>query len=179
MAQVIPQKMQKVVEQRDRPWQNNPLYLLRWRLFVLFFPLAGPFLAPLFSWIGIWPFGIIARFVYFLGDTLCPLPQRAVLLGPYSTAVCPLCYGALLGLAAILLSFPFQPVVRRQWERLSWPLQLTLITSAILPWLGDYVANKASWAVTPQWAMYLFGIPGGLAVGLLTYFVLGKEAQEH
>ena len=154
---------------------RSPLYRLRWRLFILFFPLAGPFLAPLFTRIGIWPFGMIARFVYFLGDTFCPLPERAVLLGGYSTAVCPLCYGALLGLTAILLSFPFHPRVRQLWERLSWPLQLGLITTALLPWLSDYVLNKAGWAVTPQWTMYLLGLPGGLAVGLLTYFVLAES----
>ncbi len=110
--------------QSPEPSQQQPrslLYRLRWRLFILFFPLAGPFLAPLFSRIGIWPFGVIAHFVYFLGDTFCPLPARAVLLGGYSTAVCPLCYGALLGLTVILLSFPFRPKFRQMWERLSWP----------------------------------------------------------
>lgn len=157
---------------------RSPLYRLRWRLFLLFFPLAGPFLAPLFSRIGIWPFGMIARFVYFLGDTLCPLPDQAVTLGGYSTAVCPLCYGALLGLSVILLSFPFYPLIRHLWERLPWQLQLVLITSALLPWLSDYVLNKAGWAVTPQWAMYLLGLPGGLAVGLLTYFMLGTTQEE-
>ena len=155
--------------------QHHPLYRLRWRLFILFFPLVGPFLAPLFSYIGIWPFGMIARFIYFLGDTLCPLPQRAVLLAGYSTAVCPLCYGALLGLAVMVLSFPFRPRMRQRWEDLSWPLQLLLIISVLIPWLSDYVLNKAGWAFTPQWAMYLLGIAGGLAVGLLAYFVLGKE----
>lgn len=157
---------------------NHPLYRLRWRLFLLFFPLAGPFLAPLFARIGLWPFGMIAQFVYFLGDTLCPLPQRAVLLGGYSTAVCPLCYGALLGLTVILLSFPFHTRVKQLWERLAWQLQLVLITSALLPWLSDYVLDKAGWALTPQWAMYLLGIPGGLAVGLLTYFVLGNDDEQ-
>ncbi|HAE83458.1 MAG TPA: hypothetical protein DCK85_08710, partial [Ktedonobacter sp.] len=92
--------------QQPRKFHDSPLYRLRWRLFILFFPLAGPFLAPLFTYVGIWPFGMIARFVYFLGDTLCPLPQRAVLIANYSTAVCPLCYGALLGLSATILSFP-------------------------------------------------------------------------
>ena len=164
--------------QSAKPFQQqprSPLYRLRWRLFILFFPLAGPFLAPLFTRIGIWPFGMIAHFVYFLGDTFCPLPERAVLLSGYSTAVCPLCYGALLGLTAILLSFPFRPRIRQLWERLSWPLQLGLITVALLPWLSDYVLNKAGWAFTPQWVMYLLGLPGGLAVGLLTYFVLAES----
>lgn len=161
-----------------RPPQNfrdNPLYRLRWRLFMLFFPLAGPFLAPLFAHIGIWPFDMIASFVYFLGDTLCPLPQRAALLAGYSTAVCPLCYGALLGLTTILLSFPFRPKMRQWWEHIPWLLQLILIASALIPWLSDYVLNKTGWTFTPLWAMYLLGIPGGLAVGLLTYIVLGKE----
>ncbi len=157
---------------------QSPFYRLRWRLFMLFFPLAGPFLAPLFSRIGIWPFGMIAQFVYFLGDTLCPLPERAVVLGGYSTAVCPLCYGALLGLAAILLSFPFRPRIKQWWERLPWVLQLVLITGGLLPWLSDYVLNKAGWVLTPQWSMYLLGIPGGLAVGLLTYFVLGNTEEK-
>lgn len=156
--------------------QPHPLYVLRWRLFILFFPLAGPFLAPLFSRIGIWPFGMIAQFVYFLGDTLCPLPDRAMPMGGYSTAVCPLCYGALLGLTAILLSFPFRPTIRRVWEQIPWALQLTLITAALIPWLSDYVVNKTGAGFTPDWAMYLIGIPGGLAVGLLAYFVLGKPA---
>lgn len=161
--------------QQPRKFHDSPLYRLRWRLFILFFPLAGPFLAPLFTYVGIWPFGMIARFVYFLGDTLCPLPQRAVLIANYSTAVCPLCYGALLGLSAIILGFPFRPKVRQWWERIPWPLQLILIASALIPWLSDYVLNKAGWTFTPLWTMYLLGIPGGLAVGLLTYIVLGNE----
>jgi len=79
--------MQQVVTRKSRQQsqQHSPLYRLRWRLLILFFPLAGPFLAPLFAHIGIWPFGIIAQFVYFLGDTLCPLPQRAVYIATYST----------------------------------------------------------------------------------------------
>ena len=162
--------------QQPRKFQDSPLYRLRWRLLALFFPVAGPFLAPLFTYIGLWPFGMIAQFVYFLGNTLCPLPQRAALIAGYSTAVCPLCYGALLGLSTILLSFPFRPTVRQRWERIPWPLQLILITSALIPWLSDYVLNKTGWAFTPLWAMYLLGIPGGLAVGLLTYVALGKEA---
>lgn len=162
--------------QQLRKFQDSPLYRLRWRLLVLFFPVAGPFLAPLFTYIGFWPFGMIAQFVYFLGDTLCPLPQRAALIAGYSTAVCPLCYGALLGLSTILLSFPLRPMVRQRWERIPWPLQLILITSALIPWLSDYVLNKTGWAFTPLWAMYLLGIPGGLAVGLLTYVALDKEA---
>lgn len=158
--------------------QRSPWYHLRWQLALLFFPLAGPFLAPLFSWMGIWPFPIIARFIYVLGELFCPLPERALILAGYSTAVCPLCYGALLGLTAVLLSFPFRPGIRKWWEGLPWQLQLTLIVSALVPWLGDYVADKAGWTFTPQWAMYLLGILGGLAVGLLTYFVLGKEEEE-
>jgi uncharacterized membrane protein len=118
---------------------------------------------------------VIAHFVYFLGDTLCPLPQQAVYVTGSSTAVCPLCYGALLGLTAILLSFPFHPAARHTWERISWPLQLLLITCALLPWLSDYVLNKAGWVLTPAWAMYILGLPGGLAVGLLTYLVPGRE----
>jgi hypothetical protein len=154
--------------------QHSPLYLLRWRLVILFFPLAGPFLAPLFAWIGIWPFAMIAQFVYFLGDTLCPLPDRAIDLARYSTAVCPLCSGALLGMAAILLSFPLRPRVRQYWERIPWQLQLICITCALVPWLSDYVVNKAGIVSTSQMAMYLLGFPGGLAVGLLAYFVLGE-----
>jgi uncharacterized membrane protein len=156
----------------------GPLYLLRWRLIILFFPLAGPFLAPLFTWIGIWPFTIIARFVYFLGDILCPLPGRSLYISGYSTAVCPLCYGALVGLALILLGFPFRPPVRRLWECIPWPLQLILITFTLIPWLGNYVANKSGWVSTPSWAMYVLGFAGGLAIGLLTYFVLGGEAAD-
>ena len=67
-------------------------------------------------------------------------------------------------------------MVRQRWERIPWPLQLILITSALIPWLSDYVLNKTGWAFTPLWAMYLLGLPGGLAVGLLTYVVLGIEA---
>jgi len=67
--------------------------------------------------------------------------------------------------------------VRQLWQRIAWPLQLLLITSALIPWLSAYVLNKAGWAFTPPWAMYLLGIPGGLAVGVLTYFVLGREAE--
>ncbi len=156
--------------------QHSPLYLLRWQLVILFFPLVGPFLAPLFSQIGIWPFGMIAQFVYFLGNSLCPMPDMAVTINGYSTAVCPLCYGALLGLAAILLSFPFRPRVRQRWERLPWQLQLFFISCALVPWLGDYVVNKSGMVMTPQLSMYLLGLPGGLAVGLLAYFVLGKVA---
>jgi uncharacterized membrane protein len=156
--------------------QHSPLYRLRWRLIVLFFPLAGPFLAPLFSQIGVWPFGMIAQFVYFLGDTLCPMPNMAITINSYSTAVCPLCYGALVGLTAILLSFPFRLRARQLWERIPWQLQLLFMICAVVPWLGDYVVNKLGMAVTPQWEMYLFGLPGGLAVGLLAYVVLGKEA---
>jgi uncharacterized membrane protein len=159
-----------------QPRQHGPLHRLRWRLGILFFPLAGPFLAPLFARAGIWPFGMIARFVYFLGNTLCPLPQRAVYLAGYSTAVCPLCYGALLGLTLVLLGFPFQAAPRRAWESIPWPLQLLLISCALLPWLSDYVLNKAGWLLTPQWAMYLLGLPGGLGVGLLTYLVAGAGA---
>ncbi len=110
-------------------------------------------------------------------DLFCPLPERAVIFAGYSTTVCPLCFGALLGLTDVLLSFPFRPRVRRRWECLPWQLQLTLMTSAIVPWLGDYIANKAEWSLTPQWTMHLLGIPGGLAVGLPTYFVLGKEEE--
>ena len=172
------QSVTRICTFRQPGQQHSPLYRLRWRLFLLFFPLAGPFLAPLFSYIGIWPLGIIARFIYFLGEVFCPLPQRAILLAGYSTAVCPLCYGALLGLAIIVLSFPFRSRIRQRWEEISWPFQLLLITGALIPWLSDYVLNKAGWAFTPQWAMYLLGIPGGLAVGLLTYFVLGKEVVD-
>ena len=121
---------------------------------------------------------MIARFIYFLGDTLCPLPARAVMISVYSTAVCPLCYGALLGLAAVLLSFPFRPTLRRRWEGLPWQLQLPLIVAALLPWLSSYVANKTGWLYTPAWEMYLLGLPGGLAVGLLTYLVLGEGEEE-
>ncbi len=155
----------------------NQVNILRWRLLILFFPLAGPYLAPLFSWIGFWPFGMIAHFIYFLGDTFCPLPQRAVLIANYSTAFCPLCYGALIGLTIILLSFPLRPRIRKLWEDIPWQLQLLIITCALIPWFSDYVANKTGWAFTPAWGMYLLGLPGGLAVGLLTYFVMGKENE--
>lgn len=174
MAQVT--QPASIQQQLNRNKQPHPLYVLRWRLFILFFPLAGPFLAPLFARIGIWPFGMIAQFVYFLGNTLCPIPDRAPQMMSYSTAVCPLCYGALLGLTAILLSFPFRPTVRRVWEQVPWALQLTLITAALVPWLSDYVINKTGIGFTADWAMYLIGIPGGLAVGLLSYFVLGKPS---
>lgn len=162
-----------------RKYHRSPWYRLRLQLVILFFPLAGPFLAPLFSWIGIWPFDMIARFIYVLGDLFCPLPERAVNLAGYSTSVCPLCYGALLGLAMILLSFPLRPATRLKWERIPWQLQLALITAALIPWLSAYVANKAAWTNTPPLIMYLLGFPGGLAVGLLAYFVVGKEKTEY
>ena len=159
------------------PDKQRPLARIGWRLFILFFPLAGPFLAPLFTRIGIWPFNMIASFVYFLGNTICPLPQRALMIGIYSTAVCPLCYGALLGLATILLSFPYRPKLRQHWESLPWLLRSGLITCALIPWLGDYVVNKTGWVFTPLWEMYLLGLPGGFAVGLLAYFVMGRETE--
>ena len=31
------------------------------------------------------------------------------------------------------------------------------------------------WILTPQWAMYLLGLPAGLTVGLLTYLVIGQS----
>ncbi|GAC1384956.1 MAG: hypothetical protein NVS4B7_13830 [Ktedonobacteraceae bacterium] len=171
------QAIVRTLTSRQPDEQHSRLYRLRWRLFILFFPLAGPFLAPLFTYIGIWPFGMIAQFVYFLGEIFCPLPDRAVLIAGYSTAVCPLCYGALLGLTSILLSFPFRPTIRHLWENIAWPLRLLLITAALVPWLSDYVLNKVAWTFTPLWAMYLLGIPAGLAVGLLAYFVMGKPGE--
>jgi hypothetical protein len=102
---------------------------------------------------------MIARFIYILGDLFCPLPERAVIFAGYSTIVCPLCYSALLGLTDVLLSFPFRPRVRRRWECLPGQLQLTLMTGAIVPWLGDYIANKAEWSLTPQWTCISWGFP--------------------
>ena len=90
--------------------------------------------------------------------------------------MCPLCYGALLGLALIVMSFPFRPRIRQQWDRLPWGLQLTLLLCALVPWLGDYVANKAGWFLTPAWLMYLLGFFGGIAVGLLLSF-LGEKLE--
>lgn len=170
-VKIVPHPTPPVSEQRCG---RHPVYILRWRLFILFFPLAGPFLAPLFSWIGIWPFTAAARIVYFLGDLLCPLPAQSVMLSHYSTAVCPLCYGALAGLAVVVLSFPFRPAARQMWERVPWQGQLLFITCYLLPWLGDYVVNKIGLMLTPGWGMYLLGLPGGLAVGLLGYFAFGE-----
>lgn len=171
------QRTTRLPAPRLRRYQHSPLYQLRWRLLLLFFPLVGPLLAPLFAWIGRWPFGAIAQVIYVLGETLCPLPERAERIAGYSTAVCPLCYGALLGLALIVLSFPFRPRVRQQWERIPWRLQLTLLLCALVPWLGDYVANKAGWFVTPAWMMYLLGFFGGIAVGLLLSFLGEKDER--
>ena len=64
-----------------------PCYWPRWQLVILFFPLARPLLAPLFSLIVGWPFGMIAQFVYMLGETLCPLPDRAPLIASLSVPV--------------------------------------------------------------------------------------------
>src|SRR2546430_8910196 len=64
-----------------------PWYWPRWQLVILFFPLARPLLAPLFSLIVVWPFGMIAQFVYMLGETLCPLPDRAPLIASLSVPV--------------------------------------------------------------------------------------------
>jgi len=56
--------------------QQNYWSRLRWQLSMLFFPLAGPFLAPLFSRIGIWPFGMIGRFIYV--RVICSVLYRNV-----------------------------------------------------------------------------------------------------
>jgi Flavin containing amine oxidoreductase len=119
----------------------------------------------------------IVRIVYFLGDTLCPLPNQAIHISHYSTAVCPLCYGALVGLTVVTLSFPFHPPIRQKWEHIPWQRQLLFITCYLLPWLGDYVANKTGLLLTPGWGMYLLGFPGGLAVGMLCYFVPGATTK--
>jgi hypothetical protein len=44
----------------------------------------------------------------------------------------------------------------------------------LLHWLGDYIVNKIGLMLTPGWGMCLLGIPGGLAVGLPGYLVLGE-----
>ncbi|MFL5658679.1 MAG: hypothetical protein ACJ8CB_31385 [Ktedonobacteraceae bacterium] len=64
-----------------------PWYWPRWQLVILFFPLARPLLAPLFSLIVVWPFKMIAQFVYMLGETLCPLPDRVPLIANLSVPV--------------------------------------------------------------------------------------------
>jgi uncharacterized membrane protein len=152
-----------VVRPRPRLW--------RWWHAPLLLAGIGPILAPLFALIGIPPFSWLAVFIYWLGDLFCPLPERSAQILGHPMGVCPLCYTALLSVLAVTFTYPRPSQLRARWEALDWRLRLAIMLALTLPWLLSYVTNKAGFTQSPDAVMGVLGIPGGLGVALLGYFL--------
>ncbi len=141
--------------------------LCHWWQALIVLALLGQFLGPLFLAIRIWPFGPIGVGITWLGNAICPIARDTPSLFGHPMIVCPLCYGALISVAAVVFTYPRPARLWSLWLALPALLRYLLIMALVLPWLSGYVAVKAALWPLSWGSMLALGLLGGLGVALL------------
>jgi hypothetical protein len=161
------------VAPRARRWRR-----VRWWQALAVLALLGQFLAPLFVVIGVWPFGPIGRFIYWLGAAVCPVAWDTPAFLGQPMIVCPLCYGALMALTALTFSYPRPRRAWAAWFALPPYPRLALAGLLIAPWLCAYVFIHAGLWALPWPMMFVYGLLGGTGTALVGYQLL-ELSQPH
>ncbi|MEP7288661.1 MAG: DUF2085 domain-containing protein [Chloroflexota bacterium] len=142
-------------------------YRPHWRLveFALFMMMIGPLIAPFFARVNDPMFQAVSRFIFWIGEVICPQPQYAFEYGGRPYAVCYRCLMALVGL--IIARWLHRP----GGALVNWPLKNRLIALGLsLLWLQidlQFTAHGIWEASIPL--MIVHGIPYGVSVGAVCY----------
>lgn len=147
-----------------------------WWQVVIGICLLGPIQAPLSKAVGLWPLTPVADFINALGVLICPLAYDTPRIAGQPMSVCPLCYGALVSIFAVSLTFPRPHQFWRWWQGRAWGLRLALAVSLLPVWLGAYVVHHAGLVAVPFGVMWPLGLLGGLGVALLGEFLWESAA---
>jgi uncharacterized membrane protein len=140
---------------------------LHWRLveFALFMMVIGPIIAPWFGRINDPMFQGVSRFIYWIGNVICPQPDYAFTYGGRLYAICYRCLMALVGL--IIARWLHRP----NGAMVNWSLRNRLAALGLsLLWLQidlQFTAHGIWQASIPL--MILHGIPYGISVGAVCY----------
>ena len=140
--------------------------------------LSGPVAAPFLASLPMFPFGIIAKIIYFMGGMVCPQPEMGLMISPpHLVAVCMRCYGLLLALLTTRLIY-----IGNQGKGFYWLHQYrfkgaaiaTFLTSA---YLADMIAQTLNWWQYDNIVVTIFGYVAGLGIGLFVTPVLYRSNQ--
>lgn len=132
---------------------------------------SGPFLAPIFLYIlpplpsGLSPFPWIGRFIYALGDVICPQPDVSFMLAGHRWAICVGCYGAGIGLIVARWWTQSHHPIALRFQALRWSYRLYLVSVPFAIWAADVRFHISQ-------SFLLLGLNGvwaGLSLGLLVY----------
>ena len=140
---------------------------------VLIALLSGPVAAPFLASLGIFPFGIIANIIYFMGGHVCPQPEMAIMLSPpHLMAVCMRCYGLLLALLTTRLLY-----AKDQGKSFYWLNQYGFLGAAIASILTSAYFLEMMAQILNIWQynniiVTIFGYLTGLGIGLFMMPVL-------
>jgi hypothetical protein len=140
---------------------------IRWWQALIVLALLGQFLGPLFEAMRIWPFGPIGAGITWLGNSICPVAWDTPSIFGHPMIVCPLCYGALVAIAAVVFAYPRPARLWSRWGALPALARYLVIGALVLPWLSGYVAVKATRWPLSWGGMLALGLIGGLGVALL------------
>ncbi|HHP7231840.1 MAG TPA: DUF2085 domain-containing protein [Xenococcaceae cyanobacterium] len=139
-------------------------------------PLAAPFLA---SW-GIFPVGIIAKIIYFMGGHVCPQSEMGLMVSPpHLMAVCMRCYGVLLALITTRLLY-----AANQGQKFYWLDQYRFLGSAIASILTfayplEMIAQSFNLWGYNNIVVTIFGYLTGLGIGLFLIPVLYRQKRRY
>ncbi len=143
---------------------------------VLIALLSGPMAAPFLANLGIFPFGIIANIIYFMGGYVCPQPEMAIMVSPpHLMSVCMRCYGVLLALLTMRLLY-----VKDRGKSFYWLHQYRFLGAAIATFLTSAYLLEMMAQILNIWEynniiVTIFGYITGLGIGLFVVPVLYRQ----
>ncbi len=156
---------------------NQPIH---WRKLIsdiiLIALLSGPVAAPFLAATGLFPLGIIAKIIYFMGGHVCPQPEMGLMLtSPHLMAVCMRCYGLLLALLTTRFLY-----ASNQGRGFYWLHQYRLVGAAIATSLTFAYPVEMLAQILNLWeynnvVVTIFGYLTGLGIGLFIVPVLYRS----
>ena len=138
--------------------------------------LSGPVAAPFLASLPMFPFGIIAKIIYFMGGMVCPQPEMGLMISPpHLVAVCMRCYGLLLALLTTRVIYSFNRGRGFYWlhqYRFIGAAIATFLTSA---YLAEMIAQTLNLWEYNNIVVTIFGYVAGLGIGLFVTPVLYRS----
>ena len=140
--------------------------------------LSGPVAAPFLATLNIFPLGIIANIIYFMGGIVCPQPEMGLMVSPpHVVAVCMRCYGLLLALLTTRLIYGLNQGKGFYWLHQYRFLGAAIATFLTSAYLAEMIAQTLNFWEYNNIVVTIFGYIAGLGIGLFVTPVLYRSDE--
>lgn len=138
--------------------------------------LSGPVAAPFLAAAGLFPLGLIARIIYFMGDHVCPQPEMGLMLmPPHLMSVCMRCYGVLLAVLLTRLLYIADRGTGFYWLHQYRFVGATIASVLLFAYPVEMIAELLGWWSYNNYIVTGFGALTGLGIGLFLVPVLYRR----